>query len=86
MFFIFPMEDRYSFWMAKTLIPLDIIWISENMEIAYILENVQPCTEEKIYKCPSFTPDKPGKYVLEVNAGWVEKNNIETGNKVELKK
>src|SRR4030042_2848822 len=30
MLFIFEKEGKYGFWMKKTLIPLDIIWIDDN--------------------------------------------------------
>ena len=80
MLFIFPNSDKHSFWMKNTFIPLDIIWIDENLEIVYIHENVQPCKEV----CNSITPDKDAKYVLEINAGLLEKYGIEIGEKVEI--
>ena len=77
MFFIFDKEKEYSFWMKNTLIPLDIIWLNKDMEIVHIEKNVQPCEEDP---CQRYTPSKPAKYVLELNAGQVDKNNIEVEN------
>ncbi len=80
MLFIFPSSEKYSFWMKNTFIPLDIIWIDENLEIVYIHENAQPCKDE----CNSITPDKEAKYILEINSGLSERYGIEIGNRVEI--
>ncbi len=82
MFFIFDEEEEYSFWMKNTLIPLDIIWLNKDMEIVHIEKNVQPCKEDP---CQRYTPTKPAQYVLELNAGQTDKNNIEVGNKLIFK-
>jgi len=65
MLFIFPRSDVYGFWMKNTLIPLDIIWISENKKVVDVT-TLQPCVTEK---CESYVPKKAAKYVLELNAG-----------------
>lgn len=80
MLFIFPNSEKHSFWMKNTFIPLDIIWIDEDLEIVYIHKNAQPCRET----CNSIIPDKEAKYVLEINAGLVEKYGIKIGNGVEI--
>ncbi len=74
MLFVFEEEGRYSFWMKDTLIPLDIIWISEDMQVVDIVMDAQPCigTEE----CPSIDPDADAKYVLEINSGKSHGFNI----------
>lgn len=79
MFFIFDEEREYSFWMKNTLIPLDIIWANKDMEIVYIEKNVQPCKKDP---CERYTPNKPAKYVLELNAGSADKFNIKIENKL----
>lgn len=66
MLFIFDSEDRYSFWMKNTKIPLDIIWISADDKVVHIERNAQPCTTPI---CERFTPTRPAKYVLETNPG-----------------
>ncbi len=79
MLFVFPESKVYSFWMKNTLIPLDLIWINESKEIIDLTENFQPCIQDP---CPSKSSSKPVKYVLEVNAGFVENNKIKIGEKV----
>ena len=81
MLFIFEEENIYSFWMKNTLIPLDIIWINENLKIVWIAKNVSPCLEDP---CPSYAPQKKAKYVLEINANLSNEYNFKTGDNVQL--
>jgi len=81
MLFVYDKEGIYSFWMKNTKIPLDIIWIDEKNEVVYINLNTQPCNEEN---CPTITPDRNAKYVLEINAGMAGKIGLEIGDKMDL--
>lgn len=65
-----------SFWMKNMKFPLDLIFISKDKKIVDIKQNFQPCLVES---CPTYTSIAPAKYVLEVNAGFVEKNKISIG-------
>ena len=78
MLFIFQKSDVYNFWMKDTLIPLDMIWIDENMKVVFIKENATPLSEEII------SPNIDALYVLEVNSGIVGNYGIENGEKVEI--
>lgn len=81
MLFIFDKEQQVSFWMKNTKIPLDMIFVSANGTIIEIKENVQPCLYDP---CPIYSSQHPTKYVIEVNAGFSRKNNIQTGNLLKL--
>jgi uncharacterized protein len=82
MFFIFPEEGVYSFWMKNTLIPLDIIWLDKDLRVVYIESFVPPC---KRYDCPSYGPQVKAKYVLEVNAGFCGSHQVKINDKANLK-
>lgn len=82
MLFIFEQLGEYSFWMKNTLIPLDIIWISESFEIVEIEQDVPPCVT---VQCESYGGSVPARYVLEVNAGEVERNGFVSGDLVQIK-
>ena len=81
MLFEFDREGRYSFWMKDVMFPLDIIWISENKEIVFIEERIQPCMEEI---CAIIQTEEKAKYVLEINAGMADKINLRIGDTVAL--
>lgn len=76
MLFIFPEEDPQSFWMKNTVLPLDIIFVNAKQEIVKIHKNTTPYSEQ------SYASGKPAQYVVEVNAGYCEKNNIKEGDKI----
>jgi len=80
MLFIFEEPAKHGFWMRNTLIPLDIIWLNERKKIIHIA-TAQPCMEDS---CPSFVPKQNALYVIEVNAGFAEKNNIQIGDIVSI--
>jgi len=78
MLFIFPDSRIRDFWMREMKFNLDIIWI-ENDQIVKIDENLP--TEGK-YPEKSYSSITPVDRVLELNAGWTEKNNLQVGDKI----
>lgn len=79
MLFIFPAESMQSFWMRNTLISLDMIFIDANKKIVTIHKNT------KILSDQSYSSTSPSQYVLEVNAGFTDKHNIQAGDKIDWK-
>jgi YVTN family beta-propeller protein len=79
MLFVYEDVKYLSFWMKNTYIPLDMIFVDKDLRIVDIKEDVQPCPlQEDI--CPSYPSKQPAKYVLEVNAGFVQQNGITVGD------
>ena len=75
-----------AFWMKDMNFNLDFIWINKN-KIVGITPNVpRPvnCKSADANCLPLYYPPSPANQVLEVNAGWAEKNNINVGDNIEL--
>ncbi len=66
MLFVFPQEARHSFWMYKTKIPLDIIWLDKDWKVVHIEKNVPPCESNNPAMCESYRPRQKAKYVIEI--------------------
>lgn len=81
MLFVFPESSTYGFWMKDMQFALDFIWIDEHFSIADITENISPDTFPEI-----FTPALPVRYILELSAGFVRKNNLQKGSAVVIRK
>jgi uncharacterized protein len=79
MLFIFDKEDFHSFWMKEMNFAIDIIWINKEMVVVDITENILSETYPEL-----FVPKLPAKYVLEVEAGWSERNSVELGEELVL--
>lgn len=76
MLFDFGREETASFWMKNTFVPLDIIFIRGNGEIAHIAENAVPLSLDLI---PS---GGPARAVLEVIGGTSRKLGLAAGDRV----
>lgn len=81
MLFIFKSEGFYSFWMKNVNFSIDILWLNADKRIVHIEENVPPCKNEP---CPSYTPDLPALYVLELKAGSVKENCLNLYQRLEF--
>lgn len=79
MLFVFENPGIYHFWMKDMNFPIDMIWIDEQQKVIYIKKNVTPLSFPE-----SFGSDKNAKYVLEVKAGFSDKNNLQEGDSVEF--
>lgn len=75
MLFVFDQPDFYHFWMKEMNFPIDIIWLDENKNIVDITANLATSTYPK-----TVTSRLPAKYVLELNAGWANKNGLKIGD------
>ncbi len=76
MLFIFDNPASPGFWMKDMFFSIDMIWIDANGFVVGITKNIPPDSFPK-----TFEPPSPVLYVLEVNAGWADKNNISVGDK-----
>ncbi len=85
MLFIFDSKKvSPSFWMKDTLIPLDIIWIRDNRVEKIDKDVPTPAPDTPDNKLPKYTSGRPVDYVLEVNAGFNQKNGIKVGDPLTL--
>lgn len=79
MLFVFERPGLYSFWMKDMNFPIDIVWLSADMEVVYIKEGALPVSYPE-----NFTPTKDSQYVLEVSSSFVSKQQVKIGHKAEI--
>ena len=73
MLFVYPHEQRVSFWMQNTLISLDMLFFDSKGVLQNVQENAVPMDPTSLIGGDAI------QYVLEVNAGMVEKLGIKVG-------
>jgi uncharacterized protein len=76
MLFILPDHDFQEFWMQGMLIPIDIIWVSQEKIIGFN-QNLSP-KDSGTFRSPA-----PVDMVLEVPAGFVKAAGLKVGDRVE---
>lgn len=78
MLFVWSKPEPRSFWMRNTYIPLDLIYLNDG-KVVSVIEKAKPFDETGL---PS---GEPADMVLEVNAGWVARHDIEVGDRLLVK-
>lgn len=77
--FVFPESEYHSIWMKDMRFAIDIIWISDDLEVISINQNIGPETYPTVFR-----PTRPARYVVETNAHYVDTFGIKPGQKVRL--
>ncbi len=70
-------NGHHSFWMKNCIIPLDIIFIDSDLIITDIHHSCKPCANST---CDNY--DGYGKYVLEIEGGRCQNDDIQVGDSV----
>ncbi len=78
MLFDFGRNQALVMWMKNTLIPLDMIFISDEREVTQLVTHTTPLSEAFIYA------RQPSRYVIEVAAGEAARLRIEPGMRLRL--
>jgi uncharacterized membrane protein (UPF0127 family) len=81
MLFIFEEEDIHSFWMKNMRFAIDILWLDSQRRIVHIESRVPPCSKDP---CPSYVPAAAAAFVLELQAGFVEKHGLRLYDRIEF--
>ena len=77
MLFVYENPQILSFWMKDMYFPIDIIWIDENRTVAGIVRHVSPDTFPQTFSSLVLV-----QYVLEVQAGWVDRHGLVPGDPI----
>ncbi|GHV93430.1 hypothetical protein AGMMS50268_39330 [Spirochaetia bacterium] len=77
MLFIFDRDQRMSFWMKNTLIPLSIAFIASDGRITEI-KDMEPLSLSTV------NSERSVRYALEVNRGWFGRAGIGIGDIVQF--
>ncbi len=76
MLFLFPHSQKVAFWMKNTLIPLDMLFLSNDGGIHHIHHNAKPQDLTRI------TSELDSSAVLELSGGTADRLGIKVGDMV----
>jgi uncharacterized membrane protein (UPF0127 family) len=74
MLFFFEHDEQITMWMKNTLVPLDMIFIGADGEVAGVSENAVPKSLRHI------SSGVPVRAVLEIKAGLARRLQVEAGS------
>jgi uncharacterized membrane protein (UPF0127 family) len=80
MLFIFDDSKERVFWMKDTLIPLDIIFLDENLKVVNFYQNTKIDQTSETY-----SSKKPCHYVIETNGLWSENVSLKISDSFQIK-
>ncbi len=83
MLFVFPSPQKQTFWMKGMKLPLDFVWLANDVVIetrAYVLP------PKNILDMTLIAPSQPADAVLEVPAGTIQEMGIKVGDIISIKK
>jgi hypothetical protein len=75
MLFVYPVADRYAFWMKNTPLPLSVAFIGADSHIINIAE-MKPLSSEMHFAAGD------ALYVLEMSKGWFRDHGVKPGDKI----
>jgi len=81
MLFIFPESQPLSFWMKNTLIPLDVLFFDARGNFLNV-QTMDPC---KADPCQGYSSAGSAKYALEVEAGFVAREGVTQGWRIDIR-
>jgi uncharacterized protein len=83
MLFLFSPPRPVQFWMKNTLIPLDMIFLSNGV-VKYIGAQIQPCAGDP---CPVYGPEPKTQIdgVIELRGGRAAELNLKVGDQLKIR-
>ena len=82
MLFVYDKPKKQSLWMLRMIFSIDMLWMDTDGNVVHIEKNVPPCDKAP---CDTYkNKSNDAKYILEVTAGFVEKNKITKDSKMEI--
>jgi uncharacterized membrane protein (UPF0127 family) len=81
MYFVLT-DSSPRIWMKGMRFPLDLVWINDGrvVQVTTRVPDEPPGTPDT--QLPIYSPTRPANRVLEVNAGWAERNGVRRGDPV----
>ncbi len=78
MVFVFKNNDFHGFWMKDMLFPIDIVWLSLDLEVLGLID-ASPESYPHV-----FYPPEAIRYVLELPSGALQESGLGIGDRIDI--
>ena len=85
MLFVFSEEQRLSFWMKNTYIPLTIGFFNKKRKLLETQDMLPPLGPISDGQLKNYASASPALYALEMERGWFTQNKIKIGETFKLR-
>jgi len=82
MLFIFKNSAIHDIWMKNMNFSIDVIWLTKNKKIINYIKDIKQC--KKVF-CKIYKANKPSKYLIELNSGYIQKNKTSKKSIIKFK-
>jgi len=80
MLYIFESNGLHRVRTKEFRFPVDMIWVDESHHVVHVVEGASPCEKDP---CPFFgPPPEPARYVLETEAGFIQRVGVANGDEL----
>jgi len=84
MFFMYGLKVARGFWMKGCVVGLDIAWLSDDLTVLKIDTLPAPGPETTDLNMPRASAPEPGRFILEMPAGWFARQSLGVGSRVSV--
>jgi len=77
--FIFDDQQRHGIWMKDMLLPIDVMWFNDSLQLIHIEKEIQPDSYPVV-----FAPKEKARFIIEANAHFVDSLKIQLGDRLSL--
>lgn len=87
MLFVYPNQERRTYWMKDTFVPLDIIFVDRDRRVINV-EHASPGFEgSRVCQNPDYyCSDGPAQYVVEAERGYANRTGLSSGDELVIRR
>ncbi|MFP4174193.1 MAG: DUF192 domain-containing protein [Halobacteriales archaeon] len=86
MLFVYGSAEPQSFWMKDTLVPLDIIFVDEEMRVLNVEHADVPEPGTPDDELSSYTSDGAARYVVEAERSYANRTGVSRGDELVIRR
>jgi len=80
----YDQPDLYQVWMLNIEYNLDLVWIDQDGNVVYFIEDAPPCQNLVETVSCTYKTTKPALYVIASTSGFIDAHNVSEGSRMTI--